>query len=179
LSAETVPADAHRHDIETRADCETLVRAFYTRALSDPVIGYLFTDVAHLDLEAHVPRITSFWETVLLGAGSYGGGAFRPHLELHERSPLRPGHFQRWLSLWSATVEELFVGERAQLAKAHAERVAGAFSSRLESVDQRRDEAAPALAPGGVLPLVHHYRPARAGDVASGSIASGAGTGRG
>ena len=65
-------------DIETRADCERLVRAFYGRALEDPIIGFIFTDVAKLDLEAHVPRITSFWETILLGAQSYGGGAFRP-----------------------------------------------------------------------------------------------------
>ena len=60
-------------------DCERLVRAFYGRALSDPVIGFIFVDVAHLDLEEHVPRIASFWETILLGAQSYAGGAFRPH----------------------------------------------------------------------------------------------------
>ena len=57
-----------RHDIETREDCERLVRAFYGRALTDPIIGFIFTDVAKLDLEAHVPTITSFWETVLLGS---------------------------------------------------------------------------------------------------------------
>jgi hypothetical protein len=58
--------------VDTRAskcaDCERLVRAFYGRALTDPTIGFIFTDVAHLDLEAHVPEITSFWETILLGA---------------------------------------------------------------------------------------------------------------
>ncbi len=72
-----------RHDIESRADCERLVRAFYGRALTDPIIGFIFADVAKLDLEAHVPQITSFWETVLLGGQSYRGGAFRPHAELH------------------------------------------------------------------------------------------------
>jgi hypothetical protein len=65
-----------RRDIETRADCERLVLAFYGRALEDPIIGFIFVDVAKLDLEAHVPEITSFWETILLGAQSYGGGAF-------------------------------------------------------------------------------------------------------
>jgi hemoglobin len=71
------------HDIETREDCERLVRAFYGRALVDPIVGFIFTDVAHLDLEAHVPRIASFWETILLGARTYGGGAFAPHARLH------------------------------------------------------------------------------------------------
>ena len=65
-----VDISPERHDIETREDCERLVRTFYGRALADPIIGWLFTDVAKLDLEAHVPRITSFWETILLGAQS-------------------------------------------------------------------------------------------------------------
>ena len=105
-------------DIETRADCERLVRAFYSRAMSDPLIGWIFVDVAKLDLEAHVPQIASFWETILLGAQTYRGGAFRPHAALHMRVGLRPGHFERWLALWHATVDELFDGPRARLAKA-------------------------------------------------------------
>jgi hemoglobin len=124
-------------DIESRADCERLVRAFYGRALEDPIIGFLFTDVARLDLEAHVPRITSFWETILLGARSYGGGAFRPHAALHARATLRRAHFEQWLNLWSRTVDELFAGERAELAKAHAVRVARAFHERLQGVPTR------------------------------------------
>ncbi len=128
---------AELHDIETRADCERLVRAFYGRALEDPVIGWLFTDVAKLDLEAHVPQITSFWETILLGAQSYSGGAFRPHAELHMKARLRAGHFERWLALWRGTVDELFAGDRAELAKAHALRVARAFHSRLEAMPAR------------------------------------------
>ncbi len=120
-----------RPDIETRDDCERLVRAFYTRAISDPIIGFIFVDVAHLDLEAHVPRITAFWETILLGAQTYAGGAFRPHAVLNARVRLRRGHFERWLWLWSTTVDELFSGGRAELAKAHAIRVATAFHARL------------------------------------------------
>ena len=88
-------------DLETRADVERLVRAFYGRALEDPIIGFIFTDVAKLDLEAHVPRITSFWETILLGERTYGGGAFAPHARLHMQVGLRRGHFVQWLNLWT------------------------------------------------------------------------------
>ena len=123
------------HDIADRDDCERLVRTFYGRALTDPVIGFIFTDVAKLDLEAHVPRIASFWETILLGAQSYGGGAFRPHALLHTKVALKAGHFDRWLWLWRMTVDELFAGERAELAKAHAGRVARAFHGRLQVMD--------------------------------------------
>ena len=123
------------HDITNREDCERLVRAFYGRALTDPVIGFIFVDVAKLDLEAHVPRIASFWETILLGAQSYGGGAFRPHALLNAQVRLRAGHFERWLWLWRTTVDELFAGERAELAKTHADRVARAFHARLRMLD--------------------------------------------
>ena len=136
-----MPAARDSNDIETRADCERLVRTFYGRALRDPIIGFIFVDVAKLDLEAHVPRITSFWETILLGARSYGGGAFRPHAEIHFQVPLRRAHFEQWLNLWTSTVDELFAGERAELAKAHAERVAAAFHQRLQAIAPRADAA--------------------------------------
>lgn len=159
----TAPDD--RHDIETRADVERLVRAFYGRALTDPIIGFLFVDVAKLDLEEHVPVITSFWETILLGARSYGGGAFRPHAALNAQVPLHAGHFERWLLLWRTTVDELFAGERAEEAKAHAQRVARAFSGRLQgmtraptahgglAVSRHGDPAPPAA---GGLALTRH-----------------------
>jgi hemoglobin len=136
-------------DIETRGDVERLVRAFYGRAMDDPMIGYLFTDVAQLDLEAHVPEITSFWETILLGAQSYRGGAFAPHAQLHMKSPLRAGHFERWLVLWTTTVDELFDGPRAGYAKHHATRVARAFHGRIETMGR----PAP---PGGGFAITQH-----------------------
>ena len=126
-------------DIATREDCERLVRDFYSRAFADPIIGWIFTDVAHLDLEEHVPQITSFWETILLGAQSYSGGAFAPHALLHEKVRLRRGHFERWLGLWKATIDDHFTGVRAELAKEHAQRVARAFHGRLEAMPVPED----------------------------------------
>ena len=143
------------HDIEDRTDCERLVRAFYGRALVDPVIGWIFVDVAKLDVEAHVPQIASFWETILLGARSYAGGAFAPHAALHAQVGLRGGHFERWLWLWHTTVDELFVGERAELAKAHAVRVAHAFHRRLEAMPV---PARSTCAPVGFLVTQHGRR---------------------
>jgi hemoglobin len=136
-------------DIEDRADCERLVRAFYGRVLGDPIIGWIFVDIAKLDVEAHVPQIASFWETILLGARSYSGGAFRPHAALDARVRLRAGHFERWLALWSTTVDDLFAGERAELAKVHAQRVAQAFQARLRTVER------PASVAGGIT-VTHH-----------------------
>jgi hemoglobin len=140
------------HDIGSHADCERLVRVFYGRALEDPIIGFIFVDVAKLDLEAHVPRITSFWETILLGNRVYTGGAFAPHAALHAQVELRSGHFERWLQLWFGTVDSMFAGERANLAKVHALRVARAFLERLQGLPTPDD---PAPEPG-VLAITRH-----------------------
>lgn len=132
-------------DIQDRADCERLVRAFYGKAMEDELIGWIFTDVAHLDLDAHVPVVTSFWETVLLGNQSYYGGAFGVHARLHEKAGLRKAHFDRWLILWCRTVDELFDGERAAMAKVHGLRVATAFNSRLAGYPGPETQAEPAI----------------------------------
>jgi hemoglobin len=139
-------------DIESRADCERLVRAFYEKALADPIIGFIFVDVARLDLDAHVPVIASFWETILLGAKSYGGGAFAVHAHLHGKVHLQEGHFKRWLGLWFATVDELFAGPRAEQAKIHAARVASAFHDRLQAFPSPLDQAD---APPGLMVTRH------------------------
>lgn len=145
-----------RADIETPEDIERLVRAFYGRAMTDPIIGFIFTDVAHLDLEEHVPKISAFWETILLGAQSYSGGVFAVHADLHAKVGLRDGHFERWLQLWFGTVDELFAGERANLAKVHALRVGLAFNERLKSFPSPLD---PAPAAAGLV--VTRHDPAR------------------
>ena len=124
-------------DITTREDCERLVRAFYARAFEDERLGPIFVDVAQLDLDTHVPRITSFWASVLLDERSYPGGAFIPHHQLDQLTPLTPELFARWLAIWFTTVDALFAGRVADEAKFRAEKVAIAFSGRLE---QRRRE---------------------------------------
>lgn len=133
-----------RPDIENAADCERLVRAFYGKAMADSEIGWIFTDVAGLDLEAHIPVIASFWATNLLGAKSYGGGAFGPHARLHEKAGgLRREHFERWLVLWCQTVDELFDGPLAAAAKVHALRVGNAFYGRLQMYPVADEAAGP------------------------------------
>ena len=92
----------------------------------DDEIGWIFTDVAHLDLEEHIPV-------------TYGGGAFGVHLELHRKAGgLRKEHFERWLVLWCQTVDELFDGPLAAAAKVHALRVANAFHGRLQAAPVSR-----------------------------------------
>ena len=117
-------------DLADRDDVEGLVRAFYRQALTDPLLGPVFS-AAGLDLEAHLPIMCDFWETVLFRAGLYRRNALQVHVRVHTLSPLSPAHFARWLALWTATVDDRFAGERAELAKTQATRIAYSISRRL------------------------------------------------
>ena len=118
-------------DIETRHDIENLLTDFYAKALHDEVIGYIFTDVAKLDLAEHLPIISDFWEMVLLGnmnyQQKYQRSPMQVHLQLNEKSALKPEHFKRWLKLFNQTINENFVGAKAELAKQRAASIADAM----------------------------------------------------
>lgn len=118
-------------DITDRADIETVVRTFYGAATTDPIIGYLFVEVARLDLEAHIPVIVDFWESRLLGTGSYKRNAFARHAALHVQEPLTSEHFARWLVLWTTALDDGFAGPIVERAKVTATLVAEAFHARL------------------------------------------------
>lgn len=120
-------------DIASRDDIARLVTLFYERAFDDPIIGYVFTDVVHMDLEQHMPIMCDFWEKVLFQRGVYGRDAFTVHARIHEMEPLTRQHFQAWEDLWHETVDDLFAGDRANLAKLQASRMAGSIHRRLQN----------------------------------------------
>lgn len=126
-----------KKDIETRNDIDLLMNEFYTRAIDDETIGYIFTDVARLDLEKHLPIIGDFWESLLLGAKNYqqhGRNPLQIHGELNEKTPLRPEHFRRWLKIFFETVDENFAGKRAEFAKSRAEAIANRMMNYVRNV---------------------------------------------
>ena len=115
-------------DIENRADIDLLMQRFYSAAMADDVIGYIFTDVAKLDLEHHLPVIGDFWETIVFQTGAYarhGRNPLEVHGHLNEKTPLLPEHFERWLQIFNGTTDSLFSGERADFIKLRAEAIAG------------------------------------------------------
>lgn len=48
-------------DITDRKDIEKLVEDFYLKALNDRKIGFIFTEVAEIDIQKHLPVISDFW----------------------------------------------------------------------------------------------------------------------
>jgi len=55
-----------------------------------------------------------------------------PHINLHRVARLTKKHFTRWLQLFTATVDELFEGEKAELAKQRALSIATVMQLKLE-----------------------------------------------
>ena len=117
-------------DIENREDIDQLMRDFYKRAIADDMIGFIFTDVAKLDLEHHLPIIGDFWETLLFRRGDYskhGRNPLQVHGELNEKTPLLPEHFARWLEIFDDTVDKDFAGDTVDFIKMRA----GAIAERM------------------------------------------------
>lgn len=128
-----------KRDIESREDIDELMRAFYGRAMSDRTIGYIFTDVAQLDLAHHLPVIGDFWESVLFGTGVYAKHRRNPlavHGELDDQEPLLLEHFNRWLVIFVEEVDALFEGRRAAFIKMRAHAIA---TRMLQFVTMRRE----------------------------------------
>lgn len=122
-------------DLADRADVQALLRRFYDRVLVDEVLLEPFAELRSQGLDAHIPTMCDFWETVLFRAGRYHGSALAVHRIIHQRTPLSGKHFVRWLTVWRATVDEMYRGPAAERAKVQAARIAWAMHRRLTGVD--------------------------------------------
>lgn len=115
-------------DIETREDLEFLLSEFYKIATKDAEIGHHFDD---LDLELHLPIIVNFWEKILFGKPIYFNNPLAVHKFLHDKSPLKPEHFRRWIRIFGETVDKNFTGEIAENAKLRAQMIARSLNQTL------------------------------------------------
>ena len=120
-------------DLENRKDIELLLRAFYNKALVDPLIGTFFTDIAQIDLEAHLPHITDFWDQQLFRATSYRKNVLQIHKDLHAKKALDLVHFETWLALFNTTVDEIYTGTNAELIKTRALSIMTVMRVKLDS----------------------------------------------
>lgn len=113
-----------KKDIENRDDLLQLMQEFYKKLLADPSINYLFTTVAKINLDHHFPVLVDFWDSVLFQSDTYHKNAMRPHLDLHQQSPLQKHHFETWLRYFKEAVDEGFEGANAFIIKERATSIA-------------------------------------------------------
>lgn len=120
-------------DIENREDIEYFIKSFYEKMLGDMILGFIFTQIAKVDLEVHIPVICDFWETVIFSTPKYKKGTevLKVHVDLNEKIQLKKGHFVRWLYLFDTTMDQLYRGNNASKAKQKARQIAGSMQKKL------------------------------------------------
>jgi hemoglobin len=113
-----------RTDIETRNDIELLVKSFYERVMQDELLAPKFS---HVDWPKHLPIMYNFWSSMLLGDQSYQGNPFQKHISLS----IDASHFDRWMNLFTQTVDNHFTGMRAEEIKSRAQSIAGVWQHKM------------------------------------------------
>lgn len=108
-------------ELKNRKDVELLVHQFYKLVREDDLLGPIFNNQIH-DWPAHLTHLTNFWDSSLFHSGSYKGNPIEKHLSIDykENHRITQVHFGRWLQLWFATIDSLFHGDNAHLAKNRA-----------------------------------------------------------
>ncbi len=125
-------------DITSRADIEKFVLDFYEEVKIDPVIGFIFTEVATMDWPKHIPLIIDFWETILLDNPVYKRNAMEVHYDLNKKIQLKKEHFDSWLHIFNSTIDKYFEGKIATLAKTRARSIADVLLFKLGNAGNKQ-----------------------------------------
>lgn len=110
-------------DIQVLEDVKVMVDEFYGKIRKDELLGPIFDNIIQDRWPEHLEKMYSFWQTILLEERTYSGRPFVPHMHL----PVEQEHFDRWLFLFSETVDELYSGQKAIIAKLQGKRMAEMF----------------------------------------------------
>jgi hemoglobin len=113
-----------RKQIENRADVSFLVHQFYAKIRADREIGFYFNEMIS-DWDAHLEKLTDFWETNLFGVRKYKGNPHAVHNEVdsHFDEKITTNEFGIWLNHWFQTIDEHFEGENAETLKRRARKM--------------------------------------------------------
>ena len=123
-----------KKEIEGIDDIRVFVDEFYTRVRADGLIGPVFMEKI-ADWRPHLDKMYAFWNAALFGVAGFRGNPFAKHAPLKIDRP----HFDRWLELFYATIDERFEGHIAEDAKKRAGLMADMFLSRLQQLNGNSD----------------------------------------
>ena len=116
-----------KKEISSRKEVFELVNAFYTRIRKDEFLGPIFNKMLSSEeiWAVHLEKLTDFWETNLFAVMKFKGNPMTAHQKVDKafNHTITQDHFYEWLKLWNSTVDSLFVGEKAELAKERARRM--------------------------------------------------------
>lgn len=113
-----------KKELANRSDVQLLVTVFYQKIRKHDTLGPIFNGII-TDWDAHFKLLTDFWETQLFLKRKYHGNPVTAHQEVDEKTDhtITTAHFGLWLNLWFETIDELFVGDTAWVAKNRAQKM--------------------------------------------------------
>lgn len=119
----------------TKENLNKLVISFYTRVFKDDLVGPIFIDILGKNLKeekwpAHIELLTNFWASLALGEKNYNSSPFAPHIEFKERLSVKA--FERWLKLFSETLNTIYHPQIADQFLAKSKTIAGNFMRNLQ-----------------------------------------------
>jgi hemoglobin len=112
-----------------------MVNTFYDKVRQDDLIGPIFNERIQ-DWGPHLEKMYRFWNAVLFQQPGYFGAPFAPHATM----PIAAEHFERWVKLFKANIEEHFTGDVAEEALWRAGKMADLFRSKKEYLDKSNME---------------------------------------
>lgn len=117
------------NDITSLDDIKIFVDAFYHKVKVDNLLGPVFNAVIQ-DWNPHLEKMYKFWNAALFGVPGFKGNPFARHAPL----PISGPHFERWMDLFTLTIDEHFKGRMAEDVKNRAGLMADMFLKRLEDM---------------------------------------------
>ncbi len=120
-------------ELHSRTEVIQLVNAFYDKVKKDDQIAHFFEEVIHVDWDAHLPKMYDFWESTIFHKALYSGNPIQVHQKVNALSSMSAEHFQRWIALFTETVDELFSGQNAELAKQRAISIATVMQMKIKT----------------------------------------------
>ncbi|QQR96752.1 MAG: group III truncated hemoglobin [Sphingobacteriales bacterium] len=129
----------YKKDIQTLDDIKFFVDTFYDKIRQDDLLAVIFNNKINDKWQQHLEKMYCFWQTVLLDEHTYFGSPFVPHAKL----PVDKIHFERWIEIFNTTIDDLFVGEKAERAKWQGNRMAEMFQYKIEHY--RKNTSTPLL----------------------------------
>lgn len=113
-----------KKELKNRDDVRLLVHTFYGRIRKHAILGPIFNRII-TDWDGHLEVLTDFWETQLFLKRKYFGNPVTAHQEVDDTmgNTITSEHFGLWLNEWFATIDALFTGETAWIAKNRAQKM--------------------------------------------------------
>jgi hemoglobin len=108
-------------DIASLQDIHQIITQFYEKLLNDVTMRPFFEAIVQQNqLEHHIEIITHFWHDILFDTHLYHENVMQKHLQQNALIPFEKGHFERWTSYFTTTINASFEGVQATKMKQRA-----------------------------------------------------------